>query len=38
MGQGPVVRKAVSANPGLKVKVAFDFSCTKACMSGFISV
>ena len=24
--QGPVVRKEVSANPGLKVKLGFDFS------------
>ena len=28
--QGPVVRKAVSTNPGLKVKLGFDFSCEKA--------
>ena len=25
-GQGPVVRKEVSVNPGLKVKLGFDFS------------
>ena len=34
MGRGrqawPVVRKAVSANPGLKVKLCFDLSCIKA--------
>ena len=28
----PVVRKSVSANPGLKVKRGFDFSCIKACI------
>ena len=28
--QGPVVRKLVSANPGLKIKLGFDFSCLKA--------
>ena len=39
----PVVRKAVSTNPGLKVKLGFDFSCTKAyiwanVLWGFILV
>ena len=28
--QGPVVRKAVSGNPRLKVQLGFDFSCIKA--------
>ena len=28
--QGPVVRKSVNANPGLKVKRGFDFCCIKA--------
>ena len=41
--QGPVVRKAVSANPGLKIKLGFDFSCIKAYIMynvlwGFILV
>ena len=27
---GPIVRKSVSANPGLKVKRGFDFFCIKA--------
>ena len=27
---GPIVRKAVSANLGLKFQLGFDFSCTKA--------
>ena len=41
--QGPVVRKEVSANPGLKVKPGFDFSCIKAYIRakmlwGFILV
>ena len=41
--QGPVVRKAVSANPGLKIKLGFDFSCIKAYVRynvlwGFILV
>ena len=27
---GPVVRKAAGANPGLEVKLGFDFSCVKA--------
>ena len=27
---GPVVRKAANANPGLEVKLGFDFSCIKA--------
>ena len=27
---GPVVRKSVNANPGLKVKRGFDFCCIKA--------
>ena len=27
--QGPVVRKPINANPGLKVKQAFNFSCIK---------
>ena len=26
---GPVVRKEVSSNPGLKVKLGFDFFCMK---------
>ena len=27
---GPVVRKSVNANPGIKVKSGFDFYCIKA--------
>ena len=33
---GPVIRKAVSANPGLKVKLDFDFSIVKVYISGLI--
>ena len=41
--QGPVVRKAVSANPGLKIKLSFYFSCITAYIRynvlwGFILV
>ena len=40
---GPVVRKSVNANPGLKVKRGFDFCCIKAYIKanvlwGFNSV
>ena len=40
---GPVVRKVVSTNPGLKVKLGVDFSCKKAYIMakvfwGFILV
>ena len=35
--QGPVIRKEVSAIPGLKVKLGFDFSCRKAyIMANFL--
>ena len=34
--QGPVVRKPINANPGLKVNQAFNFSCIKVFFSANI--
>ena len=31
---GPVVRKPINTNPGLKVKQAFNFSCIKVFFSA----